>query len=163
MSERGEACNVVLAHWLSVRTQLCDRDVEIPGVPQGDRVDDDSECAELVFLSFPVFLVELAAFAVEDFARQSVAGLLDGGLCIHDSAVGVIKGVDHGEKVLGLGDASILGEGLSQRRRTSVAAKHPQYVVGTDLMGDQGPGYPKHVWPPRDHHRDGVPPSDVSA
>jgi len=50
--------------------QCGDGGVNVAGVPQYDRVEDQAECAELVFLAFPIRLAQLAALAVEQLAGQ---------------------------------------------------------------------------------------------
>ncbi len=50
--------------------QCGDGGVDVAGVPQYDRVEDQAECAELVFLAFPIRLAQLAALAVEQLAGQ---------------------------------------------------------------------------------------------
>jgi hypothetical protein len=78
--ERGQPGDVGLADRVAALAQRGDGGVEVAGVPQHDGVQDQAEGAELVFLAFPVRLVDLPAAAVEDGAGQLVAGLLHGGL-----------------------------------------------------------------------------------
>ena len=49
------------------------RSVDVAGVPQHHGVNDQTECAELVLLSFTVGLAQLTALAVEDLPGQPVA------------------------------------------------------------------------------------------
>jgi hypothetical protein len=47
--------------------------VDVPGVPERDRVHHQAQRVELVFLSFPIPLAELAPLPVEGGAGQAVA------------------------------------------------------------------------------------------
>ena len=49
--------------------------VHIDGVPENHEVDDDAECAELVFQPFAVYLPEFASFPMEDDAGELMAFL----------------------------------------------------------------------------------------
>ena len=73
--EWREALDVVVADVEAVAAQLGQGGVLVAGVPEHDGVEDESEGAELVFLSFAVALAELAALAVEHRAGQGVAAL----------------------------------------------------------------------------------------
>jgi hypothetical protein len=46
--------------------------VHIDSVPKDDDIHDESECAELVFLTFPVVLSEFASLAMENSPRQAM-------------------------------------------------------------------------------------------
>ncbi len=95
--------------WLSVVG------VGVAGVPQGDRVQHKAQRPELVFLAFAVFLVKPPAFAVKDFPREAVTGLLHRGLGVDGPAVGVIDLIDHRQKMHRFGDSAVFGERLAQR------------------------------------------------
>ena len=69
------------------------------------------------------------------------------GLRVDRPAVGVIDRVDHRQQGQRFGDPPVLDEPLTERCRVSVAAEHPQQVVGADLVGDQRPDDAKHVGP----------------
>ena len=86
--------------------------------------------------------------AVADLAAEAVAGFLHGELPVHPPLGNLLRQrVDEREQVQGLGDPAVLDERLPERGGVSVAAEHPQQVVGADLVGDQRPGHAQHVWP----------------
>jgi hypothetical protein len=60
-----------------VGAELGEGDVEVDGVPQRDAVEDEAECAELVFHAFLVVLAQFAFAAVEDVAAEVVAAFLE--------------------------------------------------------------------------------------
>ena len=54
--------------WISKPSlfELLQRGVDVKSVPQDDDVYDQSECSELIFLSFMISLAEFAPLSVED-------------------------------------------------------------------------------------------------
>ncbi len=63
---------------------------------------DQAEHGHLIFLALPARLTDLPAAAVADRPGEPVAGLLHGELPVHQTPVGVVDRVDHGEQVHGL-------------------------------------------------------------
>jgi hypothetical protein len=61
VAERGQQGDALVADLLPVLAQPLDDGVEVAGVPQHDRVQDEAERGELVFLAFPLRLVDLTA------------------------------------------------------------------------------------------------------
>lgn len=53
-------------------TQLGDNGVGVTGIPQNNRVKDQSQRSQLVLLTLPVGLAKLSPLAVEQLAGQSV-------------------------------------------------------------------------------------------
>jgi len=98
--ERGQPSNALLAWPVSLRVQRVVGGVEVTGVPQHDRVEDQvwlsrenfrgkdqAERGELVFLALSVGLADLAACAMADRAGELVPGLLHRGLGVDRPAV----------------------------------------------------------------------------
>jgi hypothetical protein len=107
MPERGQPGDVLVVHGLTAAAQVLDDGVEVAGVPQHDRVEDQAQGGELVFLAFAVGLADLAAVAVADLAGEAVAGFLHGELSVHPPLVGAVDRVDEREQVQGLGDLAV--------------------------------------------------------
>jgi hypothetical protein len=76
--ERGEALEVFVGDLVAGGSEVCDRVVEVLGVPEHERVEREAERAELVFLPFPVRLTQLALVAVEDDPGDGVPALRGG-------------------------------------------------------------------------------------
>ena len=53
--------------------QLIQGGLEVDGIPQHDNIEHQAECAQLIFLTFPVMLAQLAAFAMEHRAGDAMA------------------------------------------------------------------------------------------
>jgi hypothetical protein len=49
--------------------------IHIDGIPQNDHVHYQTECAQLIFLSLAISLMEFAAFAMKNVTRQAVSAL----------------------------------------------------------------------------------------
>ena len=60
---------------MAFRAEVIECGVHIDCVPQNQEVDDDAECAELVFLPFAVSLPKFAPFAMEDDAGELMPSL----------------------------------------------------------------------------------------
>jgi hypothetical protein len=65
MAERRQTRDILVEYREAFGAKLSKRRLHIDGVPQHNHVDDQSKCAELVFVSFPVTLAQLAAFVME--------------------------------------------------------------------------------------------------
>lgn len=74
-AERREARDIFWEDFVAFCAELIECGVHIDGVPKSYEVDDDTERAELVFLSFAVSLPELAPFPMEDDAGELMAFL----------------------------------------------------------------------------------------
>jgi len=71
VAERGQPAHVFLAYRVTPSAQLLDGGIQVPGVPQHDRVQNQAQGAELVLLPFPVRPVDLPAPSVEVAANGS--------------------------------------------------------------------------------------------
>ena len=76
--ERGEALEVLVSDLLAGGSGVDDRVVEVLGVPEHERVECEAERPELVFLTLPVRLAQLALVAVEDDPRDGVTAFVAG-------------------------------------------------------------------------------------
>ena len=72
-AERGQPGDVLGPDVEGISPEAIERGVHVDRVPQDDEVHDETERAELVFLSFPIALSQFPALAVEDDPRQLVA------------------------------------------------------------------------------------------
>jgi hypothetical protein len=106
VDERGQPGHVLLPHRVALGLELADGGVEVDGGPEGCAVEDEAECAELVFQTALVAVVELALLAVADLAGEGVAVLLEVADVLDASPVGLID-VDVGQDVQGLEDPAV--------------------------------------------------------
>lgn len=74
--QRRQSLYVLVGDGDAAVAEFGERGVQIAGVPQDDRVQHQTECAELVFLAFPVGLAYLPPPAMEDEPGQGVPGFL---------------------------------------------------------------------------------------
>jgi uncharacterized protein (DUF58 family) len=74
---RREALEVGIEDGVASRAQVADGVVEVDGVPQRDRVQDESERAELVFHPVSVAVAQLAFATVERGPAEVVAAFLE--------------------------------------------------------------------------------------
>jgi hypothetical protein len=72
--ERREALEIFFGNVVAGGSEVCDRVVEVLGIPEHERVEREAERAELVFSPFPVRLAQLALVAVEDGPGDGVTG-----------------------------------------------------------------------------------------
>ena len=76
--ERREALQIFVADLVAGGSEVCDRVIEVLGVPQHERVEREAERAELIFLPFPVALAQLTLVAVEDGPGDGVTAFVAG-------------------------------------------------------------------------------------
>ena len=95
--------------------QIADGVVELDGVPEGDRVQDQAERAELIFHPVAVAVTELAFAAVKRGAGEVVAVFLEVAHRYDLAPVGLV--VDVGEDVQRLEDPPVLRERVTECRR----------------------------------------------
>ena len=71
--KRREPDDIFVAHRKALLSELGERGFHVEGVPQRDYVHDQSQSAQLVFLSLAIVLPQLSTFAVEDSACDAMA------------------------------------------------------------------------------------------
>ncbi len=95
--------------------QIADGVVEADGVPEGDRVEDEAERAELVFHPVAVAMAELAFAAVKRGTAEVVAAFLEVAHRFDLAAVRLV--VDVVEDVQRFEDPAVLREGVTELGR----------------------------------------------
>jgi hypothetical protein len=120
-TERREASDILRKDLVAFRAELIECRVHIDGVPKNYEIDDDTERAELVFLSFAVSLPELAPFPMEDDAGELVASLAPVELDQNASAILFI--VDVAQQIESLDKTTELLKRPRQPRRPVVGLK----------------------------------------
>ena len=76
VAQRREPLYVLVGDLEPLGAQAVQRQVHVARVPKADRVDDQPERAQLVFLAFAVAFSDFAFLAVEERASQGVALLV---------------------------------------------------------------------------------------
>jgi hypothetical protein len=74
--ERGKARNIFWIHDCALGAEMTQSRVDITRVPQHQRVDDEAQCPQLVLLSFPVSLAQLAFLSMKHLTRQAVSAFV---------------------------------------------------------------------------------------
>ena len=73
VSQRGEPCDIRIVHDQALGPQLLECGIHVDRIPKDDHIHHQPQGAELVFLSFPIPLIQLAALAVKQDAAKAVA------------------------------------------------------------------------------------------
>ena len=81
VAEGRKPCLVLKMYRERFSAKLIEYRIQIDGVPQNDHVDDQPKRAQLVFLTFAIALVELAALAMEHISCQAMPAFPQVGLC----------------------------------------------------------------------------------
>jgi hypothetical protein len=138
VGERTEPGDVVVVDVGAFSLGGGEGSIEVDGVPQDDGVYDESERAELVFLSVSVAPPEFAAVAVADITGEGVAGLasVEG----YEDGAPVFFAVDVGEQVEGFRYATELGERRGEPAGAGAGVEGPDEVGGFDRAEAQGSG-----------------------
>jgi hypothetical protein len=76
--ERGEALEVFVGDLVAGGSEVCDRVVEVLGVPEHERIECEAERADLVFLAVSVGLAQLTLVSVEDDSGDGVTAFVAG-------------------------------------------------------------------------------------
>src|SRR5262245_43765644 len=70
-----ESSHIFIPHLHAFGTQLLQGCFHIEGIPQHNRIDDQPQRSELVFLAFAVPLAEFSSLAMEDGPCHTMAAL----------------------------------------------------------------------------------------
>lgn len=73
MAKRRQSRFVLELYVIAFHPELIEDGIHIDGVPKNDLVDDQDDCAQLIFLTLPTALVQFSALAVEHISRQTVS------------------------------------------------------------------------------------------
>lgn len=103
-AERREARDILGKNFVAFRAEVIECGVHIDCVPQNYEVDDDAECAELVFLPFAVSLSEFASLSMEDDAGELMASLAT--VELNQNAPTVLFVVDVAQQIESLDEAA---------------------------------------------------------
>src|SRR5208282_1888743 len=118
---------ILFVHRIPFLSELFQDCLHVNCIPEHDHIDDESECAELVFLPFAIALPQLAPFTAENDARNTVPTFTPIELCKGASAHVFV--VDEAQRMQGFVDAPEFGDALRQSSR-----------VITDLQGAHDAG-----------------------
>jgi hypothetical protein len=118
---RREAFEVGVEDGVASRAEFADGVVEVDGVPRRDRVQDESERAELVFDAVAVAVAQLAFAVVERGPGEVVAAFLEVADRFDLSPVGLV--VDVVEDVQRLEDPAVLGERVAELGRCAARGR----------------------------------------
>jgi hypothetical protein len=103
---------------VSFSAKLIEDRVYVEGVPENDHVDYQAECAQLVFLSLAVALVEFAALGMKNDPPQAVPAFAETELLERASpARFVIDEVEHVYGIVDAADSASIGRRPGQNHR----------------------------------------------
>ena len=148
----GESCDVLRVGVLSLVSQLVHGFLHVDGVPVGDGIEDQSECAQLFFLPLSQGVSDFAAVAMMDSPCQFVALFLPVEL---DEDAAAERGiVDRVQDVQGLDQAAQMHEGAGACCRAVPGLQDAHDAGGLEMSQFEGSGEPHQIVPVLDDEFD---------
>ena len=89
---------------------MAQRCIHVAGVPQDQRIDYETQCAELIFLTLAVTLPEFPALAMKALACQPMAALST--IQLRENAAAIKRLVDEGQQMQGFRNAPKFAQGF---------------------------------------------------
>ena len=128
MNQRRDAGEVGRIDRVPLGLEVLDDGLDVDGVPEGDDVEHEAECAKLFLLAFPVACGEFAATTVTDPPGEAVAEFLPVELAEDAPALlAIVEVVEHMDR---LDDTSKFGECTGEWRRAFLHLKHAHDRIG---------------------------------
>ena len=133
-NQGGDAGEVVRIDRVPLGLEVLDDGLNVDGVPQGDDIEHEAECAELLLLAFPVVGGELATTAVADPPGEAVAEFLP--VELDENAPAFLAIVDVVEHVERLDDTTKFGENTASITLSAFALDSEASAATRDESSD---------------------------
>ena len=145
MNQRRDADEVARIGRVPLGLEVLDDGLDVDGVPEGDDVEHEAECAKLFLLAFPVACGEFAATTVTDPPGEAVAEFQP--VELDEDAPALLAIIDVVEHMARLDDTSEFGECTGEWRRAFLHLKHAHDRIGLDACELERTGQAQEVWP----------------